>query len=240
MNRDNFRKISDDEMAKISLGFSTLYNQLQNLKYKRKTAPELLQELLEKGRQEAAELRKNKISESTDPLNEHDQEMFEFAEWFAKDLNNNALTKFAESFTANNCEQCGRCRCKHCIEFMQEHNMTCESCDAFTPKPEQKNDDAWNTARDYYRKVYEKSIAKMTADQEFARLLNEKFENERFTQRAQQEYENAMIALENAKEKYEKSKESSVLLTKRMKEVELKKTKAHDEYEWICNNAPKR
>jgi exonuclease VII small subunit len=80
----------------------------------------------------------------------------------------------------------------------------------------------------------------MTADQNYARIINEKFENERLQVRTQREYENALVALDNAKEKYERSLECTPLLNKRLQEAEKKKIKAHEEYEWICNNAPKR
>ena len=220
-NEDNkINKISDEEMAEISLGFSTLYKQLQNLKAPRKTAPESLRELL---------------AQNSDKLHDF---------WFDGKSNDNAQTKLTGTLTKSqpdNCDDCGESGCEHCDGFVQEEKPTCDCCNTHTPdKEESQNNDAWNAARSYYKTVYEKSVAKMTADQDYARIINEKFENERSQSRLLCDYENAIVAMENAKEKYERSKSSAVLLPERLKEAEKKKTKAHEEYEWICNNAPKR
>jgi hypothetical protein len=220
-NEDNkINKISDEEMAEISLGFHQLYNQLQKLKAPRKTAPQLLQELL---------------AQNSDRLNDF---------WFDGKSKNEIQTKLTGTLIKSqpdNCDDCGESGCEHCDGFVQEEKPTCDCCNTHTPDVEEsQNNDAWNAARNYYKTVYEKSVAKMTADQNYARIINEKFENERFQGRTQREYENALVALDNAKEKYERSLECTPLLNKRLQEAEKKKAKAHEEYEWICNNAPKR
>ena len=225
----NLINIPADELAKISLGLSKLRNQFNTPSSERKTAPQLLRELLAKS---AASY--DDKSESVTDIIEEQREHRE------QKLFGTLLEKYDDKNGQEPCQICGRCVCEDCIAYMSEHKAHCDKCNAFTPEQKMTNDDAWNTARDYYKKVHEKSIAKMNADQEYARKINEKFENERLQEKSLREYDNAMNALEEAKEKHEKAMQQAELLAQLIRDAENKKAKAHDEYEWICNNAPKR
>lgn len=226
----NLINIPADELAKISLGLSKLRNQFDTPPFKRKTAPELLRDLLAK---------------KSSPFDDS-------ATNILKELREQQLDKLVKGYKSEierePCEKCGRCVCDKCVSFMTEHNVECDECNTFTAKQETTNtatqdtthDDVWNTARDYYKKVHEKSVAKMLADQEYARKIGEKFENERLQEKTLREYDNAISAMQEAKEKHESATRYAAVLAQLIREAEMKKIKAHDEYEWICNNAPKR